>query len=97
MSELIPRISDTLDALRGDTRGGPRELARAVRAEQGRALVRAARVDGAAYVARTALMNTAMLTQDEASYIQLAPLDESRYKAIVDAYAMRAANEVAQP
>lgn len=94
MSDLVPRLGDALDALRGDSGRVPREVVRAVDREHGRGLVQAARVDARAHVARTALLNTALLSADEASFIQMAPLGEARYRAIADAYAIFAAGEV---
>lgn len=94
--DLIPRLGDTLDALQRDRSVGrvPREVVKAVTREHGRGLVRAARLDAGAHVARTALVNTAMLSKDEETFIQFAPLGEARYKAIADAYAIYAAGEV---
>ncbi|MDN3240891.1 hypothetical protein [Glycomyces tritici] len=44
-----------------------------------------------------ALASTAALSNEEALYIQAAPLGEARYKAIVDAFAIAVANEVGHP
>lgn len=99
MQDVVPRLGDSLDALkRGRTYGRrvPRDVVRAVEREHGRGLVNAARVNAGAHVARTALVNTAMLSRDEETFIQFAPLGEARYKAIVDAYAIYAAGEVGQ-
>lgn len=96
--DLIPRLGDTLDALRQERAVGrvPRDVVRAVTREHGRGLVVAARLDAGAQAARTALVNTALLSKDEESFIRLAPLGEARYKAIVDAYAIYAAGEVGE-
>ncbi|HJQ08038.1 MAG TPA: hypothetical protein VJ836_00995 [Candidatus Saccharimonadales bacterium] len=96
MSQIVPRLGDTLDALRANRTVGrvPKDVVRAVTREYGRGLVQAARMDAGAHVARTALVNTALLSKDEESFIQLAPLGEARYKAIVDAYAIYVAGEV---
>lgn len=94
MSDLVPRLGDALDALLGDSVRVPREIVRAVDREHGRGLVQAARVDARAYVARTALVNTALLSADEANFIQMAPLGEGRYRAIIDNFAIFAAGEV---
>jgi hypothetical protein len=97
-AELIPRIGESLNALRDDraTRRIRQEVALAVKVEQGAGLIKAARLEAEAYVARTALVNTAQLSADEASLIQAAPLAEPRMKHIVDAYALYAAREVGQ-
>lgn len=94
--DVVPRLGDSLEALkRGRTNGRvPRDVVRAVEREYGRGLVVAARLDAGAHVTRTALINTAMLSRDEETFIQFAPLGEARYKAIVDAYAIYAAGEV---
>jgi hypothetical protein len=94
--DVVPRLGDSLDALRSgrNYRRVPRDVVRAVEREHGRGLVGAARLDAGAHVARTALINTAMLTKDEETFLQFAPLGEARYKAIADAYAIYAAGEV---
>lgn len=96
MQDVVPRLGDSLDALRRERRAGrvPHEVVKGVIRQHGRGLVRAARLDAEAHVARTALVNTALLTKDEENFIQFAPLGEARYKAIVDAYAIVAAGEV---
>jgi len=99
VGSLVPRLADTLGTWRASTTDREsREIMRRTRhdveRENSRALVLGARMEGGAYVARTALTNTALLTKDEESFIQLAPLGEARYKAIVDAYAIYAAGEV---
>jgi len=94
VSDLVPRLGDALDALRSDQGRVPRDVVRAVQREYGRGLIQTARVEARAHVARVALVNTALLSADEASFIQMAPLGEARYKAIVDAYAIYAASEV---
>jgi hypothetical protein len=94
--DIIPRLTDTLDSLRGDRAYGrvSRDVVRAVRREHARGLVVAARLNAGAHAARTGLMNTGMLSKDEEYLLQFAPLGEARYKAIVDAYAIYAAGEV---
>ena len=96
MHDVVPRLGDSLDALKRERGYGrvPREVAKAVTREHGRGLVLAARLDAGAHVARSALLNTAMLTKDEENFLQFAPLGEARYKAIADAYAIYAAGEV---
>jgi hypothetical protein len=96
--DVVPRLGDSLEALKRDRHRGrvPRDVVRAVEREHGGGLVGAARLDAGAHVARTALINTAMLTKDEETFLQFAPLGEARYKAIADAYAIYAAGEVGQ-
>jgi hypothetical protein len=99
MSSLVPRLGDALESLGSDRIAGrvPRDVARAVRAEHGAALVRNARIEGRAYVARTALVNTALLSGEEANLVTACPLAESRLKMIVDTYTVWAAGEVGRP
>jgi hypothetical protein len=94
--DIIPRLADILDSLRGDRAYGrvPREVVRAIQREHARGLVAAARLNAGAHAARTGLVNTGMLSKDEEYLLQFAPLGEARYKAIVDAYAIYAAGEV---
>jgi hypothetical protein len=96
VNDLVPRLADTLESLRGDRRYTrvPRDVVRTIQREHGRGLVVAARLNVGAHAARTGLLNTGMLSKDEEYLLQLAPLGEARYKAIVDAYAIYAAGEV---
>lgn len=96
MGQIVPRLGDTLEALHSEHAVGrvPRDVIKAVQREHGRGLVVAARLDAGAHAARTGLLNTAMLSKDEETFIQFAPLGEARYKAIVDTYAIYAAGEV---
>lgn len=73
-----------------------REVARAVHQEHSRGVIMAARVNAGAHVARTALINVALLSREEEQLIQLAPLGEGRYKAIIDVYAIYAAGVVGE-
>lgn len=65
-----------------------------VRDAQLPARVAAAKVEGAAFVTHLALTHAAMLSGAEARAIQVAPLGEARYRAIVDAFAGNAVNEI---
>ena len=98
MHDVVPRFTNSLDPTRRGRIYGrvPRDVARAVEREHGRGMVVAARVNAAAHVARTALINTGLLSHEEEQLIQLAPLGEARYKAIVDAYAIWAAGIVGE-
>lgn len=70
----------------------PRELS--VRQAQLPARVAAAKLEGAALVTHLALTHATMLSGAEARAIQVAPLGEARYRAIVDAFAGYAVNEI---
>ena len=98
MSDLSPHLGSALDALGGaDPERIPRGIVRAVSYQQGLGLIQASRVEARAHVARTALLNVAALSCDEASLCQLAPHAENRPRAITDAYAIFAAREVGRP
>ncbi|SDE27438.1 hypothetical protein [Glycomyces harbinensis] len=99
MSELTPRLSDALESLRGDRPVSrvQREAQREVDREFAAARVEVARVSRRASVAHIALASTAALSNEEALYLQMAPLGDARYKAIVDAFAIAVANEVGRP
>lgn len=73
-----------------------RQTARELERAQGQALVAEVREQGRAFLTNTALQNVAALSALEAHCIQIAPIGEARYKHIVDAYAMGAANAVAR-
>lgn len=100
MRDVIPRRYDEdLRTYPDDDRVNrrtTRDVARAVHREHGRVAVVAARINAAAHVTRTALVNTALLSRDEEQFIQLASLGESRYRAIVDTYAIYAAGEIGE-
>lgn len=68
-----------------------RDTARAVEHEHGKAEVAVARVNGAAYVTHTAQFQAALLSREEEQLIQLAPMGELRYSALVNAYTTVAA------
>ena len=63
---------------------------------QVQALVADVREQGRALLANTALLNVSALSALEAHLIEVAPLGEARYKHIVDAYAMGAAQAIAR-
>jgi len=101
MHDIIPRYGDDIGSAIGRAsvpvpRRTAREVARAVHQEHGRGVVAAARVNAAAHVTRTALLNTAMLSREEEQLIQLSPLAEPRMKAIVDVYAIFVAGVVGE-
>jgi hypothetical protein len=97
MSDLVPRLGDALEALQRERRPVSREVKRATDAETGRGIVQKARLTARARVAEEALRQTAMLSHDEERYLTMAPIGESRYKAIVDEFAIFAAWEVRRP
>lgn len=107
--ELTPRMSDAAMAV--ETRDNnplprvPRKVQKAVDAQVGRGLVRAARaqadtyaahtrMEGAAYLAHTGMQHVAELSAEEERYAARHPLAEGRFRAIVDAYASLVCSEV---
>jgi len=98
MTNIVPRLSDTIEGLHGRAVSGrvSKEVARAIQREHARGAIVAARLDARAHATRVGLLNTAMLSKDEETLIQFAPLGEARYKALVDIYAMWAAGELGQ-
>lgn len=97
MQNVVPRSGDAIGVAKAPVpRRTAREVARVVHQEHGRGIVAAARVNAAAHVTRTALLNTALLSREEEQLIQLAPLGEPRYRAIIDAYAIVAAGIVGE-
>jgi hypothetical protein len=75
---------------------GQRQTGREIERVQAQALVADVREQGRALLTNTALQNVGALSALEAHLIQVAPLGEARYKHIVDAYAMGAAQAVAR-
>lgn len=73
-----------------------RQTGREIERVQAQALVADVREQGRALLTNTALQNVGALSALEAHLIQVAPLGEARYKHIVDAYAMGAAQAVAR-
>lgn len=71
-----------------------RQAGREIERVQAQALVADTREQGRAFLANTALQNTGALTSLEEHLVQVAPLGEARYKHIVDAYAMGAAQAI---
>ena len=94
MSELIPRLSDAREALRGDQSRVPREVTRQVQREYGRGLVAVARLEVGAFVAHTGMAHITVLSKDEEHYILMSPLGEPRYRLVGDAYALYVAGEL---
>ena len=91
-NELARRLGDAVSGTGRERVSRRTELA--VREVAEGALVSEARVQGKAFVTHTALQLTASLTALEEQAIKAAPLGEPRYKVIVDAFAIGAANEI---
>jgi hypothetical protein len=104
MPNLPRHLSDAVNDLAGReisvSRRPPGRVEQAVTygvaIEEGRGIVRAARVRALEYVATEALQATAGLTELESLYIQRSPLGSDRYKAIADTAAVMLANIVAE-
>lgn len=73
-----------------------RQTGREIERVQALALVADVKEQGRALLTNTALQNVGALSALEAHLIQVAPLGEARYKHIVDAYAMGAAQAIAR-
>ncbi len=71
-----------------------RELATHLARAQVPAQVAAAKIEAAAFATHVALSHAGMLSATEARLIQLAPLGEARYRAIADAFAGYACQEI---
>ena len=106
-SNLMSRISDgLLDARDGDLLPRvPRRVQRAIDGQHARALVRAARVQGDAYVAHTrveaasfvarlGMHRVAELSAEAMEFSGRTPLATGRFQAIGDAYAALVVEEV---
>lgn len=76
--------------------GMQRQAGREIERMQGQALVADVKEQGRALLTNTALQNVGALSAFEAHLIQVAPLGEARYKHIVDAYAMGAAQAISR-
>ena len=73
-----------------------RQAGREIERVQAQALIADTREQGRALLTNTALQNVGALTALEQHLIQVAPLGEARYKHIVDAYAMGAAQAISR-
>ncbi|WP_349902140.1 hypothetical protein [Parafrigoribacterium humi] len=71
-----------------------RQASREVERVQAQALVADTYEQGRALLTNTALQNVGALSALEQHLIQVAPIGEARYKHIVDAYAMGAAQAI---
>jgi len=73
-----------------------RQTSREIERVQARALIEQSYEQGRALIANLVLESTCALTALEQHCIEIAPLGEARYKAIVDAYALGAAQRIAR-
>lgn len=73
-----------------------RQTVRDIERVQARTLVANVHEEGRGLLTNTALQNVGALSALEQHLIQIAPLGEARYKHIVDAYALGAANAIAR-
>ncbi len=73
-----------------------RQTGREIERVQAQTLIADTREQGRALLTNTALQNVGALTALEQHLIQVAPLGEARYKHIVDAYAMGAAQAISR-
>ena len=73
-----------------------RQAGREIERVQAQGLIADTREQGRALLTNTALQNVGALTALEQHLIQVAPLGEARYKHIVDAYAMGAAQAISR-
>lgn len=76
--------------------GMQRQTSREVERVQAQAIVAEVKEEGRAFLTNSALQNVGALTALEQHLIQVAPLGEARYKHIVDAYAMGAAQAISR-
>lgn len=76
--------------------GAQRQTAREVERVVGKAIVTDTHEQGRALLTNSALQNVGALSALEAHLLQVAPLGEARYKHIVDAYAMGAAQAISR-
>jgi hypothetical protein len=86
-SNIARRALSAALATRPVSRATTKAVAQAVEQESARAVVQAARVQGAAYLAHTGQALVAALTDEEALYIQRNPHAAHRFMAINDAFA----------
>ncbi len=73
-----------------------RQAGREIERVQAQALIADTREQGRALLTNTALTNVGALTALEQHLIEVAPLGEARYKHIVDAYALGAAQAISR-
>lgn len=76
--------------------GAQRQTGRDMERVQGQAILAEVKEQARAMLTNTALQNAGTLSALETHLIQVAPIGEARYKHIVDAYAMGAAQSIAR-
>jgi hypothetical protein len=76
------------------TRREQRQLGGHLKQAQVPAQVAAAKIEAAAFATHVALSHAGMLSATETRLLQLAPLGEARYRAIADAFAGYACQEI---
>lgn len=76
--------------------GMQRQTSREVERVQGQAIVAEVKEQGRAFLTNSVLQNVGALTALEQHLIQVAPLGEARYKHIVDAFTMGAAQAISR-
>lgn len=76
--------------------GMQRQAAREIERVQAQAIIATVREEGRGYLTNAALQSVGALTALEQHLIQVAPLGESRYRAIVDAFTVGAASTIAR-
>jgi hypothetical protein len=94
LSSLTPSTTFTPQALQRMSFGMQRKVQREIEQVQARAIIAKLHEDGRAVLADTALNNLGALSALEGHLIEVAPLGEARYRAIVDAYALGAAQAI---
>lgn len=93
--DIILRSANS-DTLQNMSISARRQTTRAIEQVTGRTIVAGVHEQGRAILTNTALNNVGALSELEAHLIQIAPLGEDRYRHIVDAYTMGAAQAIAR-
>lgn len=94
-TEIIP-TGGALARRNGGTAALSRQTSRRLAAARDQALIEAAHIQAAAYVAHVAMTTVAQISAEEALLIQQYPLAEPRLKVIADTFAGVACAQVAQ-
>lgn len=87
-NDLVRRVDSAL------ARREQRQLATRFQQAQVPAQLAAAKIEAAAFATHVALSHAGMLSAAETRLIQASPLGEARYRAIVDAFAGYACQEI---
>jgi hypothetical protein len=97
MADLVRYQGDAVERHLGSVFAPARpqkQLVRQMQNAAGQALVAATRVQGRAYVAQTGLAHLQMLERLEEAAVARNPMNEARYRRIVDAFAFGVEAEV---